>query len=228
MDPKLIRRYMPDPALVRDHPSLQWLGNALHDPNLWHLNRRSVSKAFLVGIFCALLPIPFQMVAAALLSILLHSHLVLSVALVWLTNPVSAPVIFFLTYKLGAWLLDLPKRGFHIELSWQWVTEGLIPIWQPLLLGSLICAVIGSLTAYLVVNQLWRMRVKQRWQVRQQIRIKRRLNEHLLQSGAKKHFVPASLHGGQNDEQGNAGTVSGSGGEEKQSEHQDQASDSRN
>lgn len=193
MDPKLIRRFLPDPAFIKDHPSLQWLGKTLHDPNLWHLNRHSVSKAFLVGIFCALMPIPFQMVAAAMLSILIHSHLALSVALVWITNPVSAPVIFFLTYKLGAWILDLPKRGFHIELSWQWVTEGLIPIWQPLLLGSFICALLGSLTAYLVVNKLWRIRIRQRWQTRQQIRIKRRLNEHLLQTGAKKHFVPATI-----------------------------------
>ena len=63
---KLFRRYLPSAAKVKDNPSLHFLVDLLHDPNLFHLNRHSVSVAFFVGIFIAFIPIPGQMPVAAL------------------------------------------------------------------------------------------------------------------------------------------------------------------
>ena len=73
MAKKLIRRYLPDPHKIRDHKHLRLFGTLLHDPNLWHLNRRSVSGAFAVGLFMAFVPMPFQMIPAAALAILLST-----------------------------------------------------------------------------------------------------------------------------------------------------------
>lgn len=189
---KIIRRFMPDPAFIRSHPSLQWLGKPLHDPNLWHLNRHSVAKAFFVGIFCAMLPVPFQMGIAAVFAMMFHSNLPLSVALVWITNPVTMPVIFYSAYRFGAWLLDFPRTKFRIELSWEWVTQGLIPIWEPLLAGSLIMGIVGGLLGYWTILLLWRLHVIRAWNIRRQKRIKRRLQQHYIETGVKKPFVPAT------------------------------------
>ena len=62
MPKKMIKRLMPDHHTIKNNKHLQIFGTLLHNANLWHLNRRSVAKVFAVGLFCAFIPIPFQMV----------------------------------------------------------------------------------------------------------------------------------------------------------------------
>ena len=63
---KLLHKFIPDHDVIKQHKNLQFLGDKLHDPNLWHLNRRSASMAFVVGLFCAWIPTPGQMAIAAI------------------------------------------------------------------------------------------------------------------------------------------------------------------
>jgi uncharacterized protein (DUF2062 family) len=93
MPRKLIKKYMPDEHRFRTHRTLSWLGDHIHDPNLFHLTRKSVSRAVMVGIFCAFLPIPLQMLVAAIIAVVARSNLPISVSLVWLTNPLTMPPV---------------------------------------------------------------------------------------------------------------------------------------
>ncbi len=157
---RIIKRYLPDHRKIRDHRHLRWLGNLLHDPNLWHLNRRSVSGAFSVGLFCAFMPIPFQMVLAAFLAIPARVNLPISAGLVWITNPVTMPPMFYFAYKLGAWLLDVEvQQHLQFEMSVAWMMSELALIWQPFLLGSLILATGSAVVGNLLVRALWRMHI---------------------------------------------------------------------
>ena len=171
MPKDFIKRYMPDHRRVREHRHLQIFGKALHDPNLWHLNRRSASGAFAVGLFVAFMPIPFQMVLAAALAIAARVNLVISVALVWVTNPVTIPPMFYSAYRLGAYLLDEPVHAIRFELSLEWFMGELALIWQPLLLGSFILGTISGATGYLLIRGLWRLRL-----TRQMVRRKQERN----------------------------------------------------
>lgn len=159
MPKDLIRRYMPDHRRVRKHRHLRIFGDALHDPNLWHLNRRSASGAFAIGLFVAFMPIPFQMVLAAALAILFRVNLVISVVLVWVSNPVTMPPMFYSAYRLGARLLDLPVHPIHFEFSLEWFVGEVVLIWKPLLLGSFILGTISAAVGYLLIRSLWRLRL---------------------------------------------------------------------
>lgn len=153
MPRRIFKRYMPDPGKLKAHKHLSWLGEHLHNPNLWHLSRRSAARAFMIGVFCAFLPIPGQMFVAAVLALWIGGNLAVSVGLVWLTNPITIPPIFYATYKLGAWILGTEP----IAISWSLagIEAQIANIWWPLLLGSLICGVLFAGISYLVINRLW-------------------------------------------------------------------------
>ncbi len=170
MPRRFIKRFMPNEKMIREHPSLSYLGSALHNPNLWHLNRTSVSMAFLVGIFCAFLPIPLQMLIAAVFSILLHSNLPISVGLVWITNPLTMPPIFYFTYSVGNWLLGSGGQDIEFTLTLEWITSELSRIWWPLLFGSLVCGVLFSLLSYFTVRWMWAWHVGKNWRLRKENR----------------------------------------------------------
>lgn len=166
MPKKFIRRLLPDPSLLITKPGFKWLAPLLRDPDIFHINRHSVSLSFFIGLFCAYLPVPGQMIIAALMAIWLRGNLPIAVALIWVTNPVTIPPMFFLSYKLGAWLLGTPHSGFHIRLEWAWVAEQGSAILLPLILGSLICGVILGGLGYGVIRLIWRWHVINNWEKR--------------------------------------------------------------
>lgn len=145
-------------------------GKLLHENNLWHLNRRSVTVAVAIGLFFAFIPIPLQMVVAAVFAIWLKANLPIAVSLVWITNPITFAPVFIFAYQLGHWLLDLPPNDLHFELSLSWLMKEIDRIWKPLLLGSSILAVTASSVGYMTTNILWRMHVIKRWKERRQKR----------------------------------------------------------
>jgi uncharacterized protein len=167
MPRRLFKRYMPDPTSIREHKSLRFFGTLLHDPNLWHLNRHSVARAMGVGLFAALIPIPMQMLLAAALAIPVRGNLPIAVSLVWLTNPLTMPPVFFVTYMTGAWLMQVPPRTLPEEITVDWVTDQLATIWQPFLLGSVVCGVVLGILAYFTTMGYWRWWVGRQWRRRQ-------------------------------------------------------------
>ncbi|WP_445946434.1 DUF2062 domain-containing protein [Shewanella sp.] len=166
MPKKLIQRFMPNPATLREHKHLRIFGKLLHKPNLWALNRKSAPGAFAVGLFFAWVPMPFQMVAAAGFAILFNVNIPVSVALVWITNPLTMPVMFYGAYLLGAKVMGLESQEFHFEASWHWIESSLTTIGPPFLLGCGILAMISAVVGYFVIQNLWKYSVLIKWQNR--------------------------------------------------------------
>jgi len=159
MPKKLIRKYLPDHHKIREHNALKMFGTLLHEPNLWHLNRKSVSVAFAVGLFFCWVPVPFQMVLAAAVAIIVHSNLPISVGLVWISNPVTMPPMFYFAYKLGAWVLGTPELDFTFELSLEWLKTEMLAIWKPFLTGCFTLGVISSALGFTAIRLAWRMHI---------------------------------------------------------------------
>ncbi len=176
MPKKTLKMLVPSPAKLREVKSLRVLGEWIYATNLWHINRYSASMAFFVGLFVAFMPIPGQMVVASVMAVLLSCNLPLSVGLVWITNPVTMPAIFFLAYRVGAMIMDMPLKEIEFELSLYWLNHHLQAIWRPFLLGCLVCGLFFGCLGYFMISMLWRWRVVRHWHARKRRRAAAKLN----------------------------------------------------
>ena len=140
-------------------------GKVLHDPNLWYINRRSAAGAFGVGLFMMYMPPVGQMFMAAGAAIALRVNLPISVALVWLTNPLTIPPMYYFAYTVGAWLLGSPPVGFDMDFWMDW--HNWLAVLAPLAVGMLVCATLCSAAGYFGVQALWR------WGLMREIRHRR-------------------------------------------------------
>lgn len=166
MSRKLLQRITPSNESIKNNKHIQIFGKLLQARYLWHLGRRYASRAFAIGLFITLLPVPFHMVMAAASAIIFHANLPLAVALVWVNNPFTMVPVFYFGYIFGAWLMGLPVQTF--DLSWP---EGTVLTWLnntfiPCLLGCLVCSTMFSLVGYFGVDWGWRWHVIRRWQRR--------------------------------------------------------------
>lgn len=175
MPKKIIKQYLPDPESMKEHKKLQFLGDRLHDPNLWHLTRRSVSRAFAVGLFVAWVPSPGQIVIATVVSFYCRANLPIAVALVWLTNPLTWAPLFYFAYLVGLWTLNMPFPGDNFEFSLDSVMAGLDTIGGPFLFGCILLSVVCSLAGYFGIQLFWRWHVGKQWRQRKQQRTTSRL-----------------------------------------------------
>ncbi|WP_196138159.1 DUF2062 domain-containing protein [Aliikangiella sp. G2MR2-5] len=164
MPRKLIKRYLPDPDAIKENRFLRVFGKVIHDPQLWHLTRYSVGHAFLVGLFCAFIPVPFQMVLAAGGAIVFRANIAISIALVWVTNPLTMPVIFGFAYLVGLWTLGQDTSNAEFELSWDWLAAN--DFWAPFLWGCFLCGTICAILGYLGIRLFWRLHILSAWQER--------------------------------------------------------------
>lgn len=169
MPKNLFRKYLPSSERIRQNRYLGAFSTLLGDPGLWHLNRRSLSTAVFVGIFCALLPMPFQMLPAVMMAVWLQCNLPLSLVIVWLTNPFTYVPVFYFNYRVGAHLLDMPVTPPH-PVSFAWLAEQMIPLW----VGSLVCGLLFGLAGMVLTRLLWRLAVVRSWEQRRTLRGERR------------------------------------------------------
>ena len=174
---KWLKTYLPHPRLIKENRHLSVFGKLLHDPNLWYLNRRSAAGAFAVGMFMMYMPPVGQMVMAAGAAILLRVNLPISVALVWITNPVTIPPMFYFAYVVGAWAVGAPPIEFNLEF---WTDlHNWLAVLGPLALGMLICATVCSATGYFSVQALWR------WSLRREIRQRKERYRAMAEAASK-------------------------------------------
>ena len=166
MPRKFLQKYLPKHEKIRKQKVLAVFGTLLYNPNLWCLNRRSAAGAFAIGLFMAFIPLPSQMIMAAGAALIFGVNLPISITLVWISNPITMPVMFYFSYKVGAFLLNSPNHHFHFELSWAFLIDQMGQIGPPLIFGSLVCGLIFALIGYFTIRALWRYSVVRSWNQR--------------------------------------------------------------
>ena len=160
-----IKKYLPSKKWFSSLRLERYFGNRINDPKLWIVNRESVASAVAIGIFSAYIPIPIQMVFAALLAIVFRSNLPLAVALVWISNPLTWLLFYTPPYLLGLTLLGEPLPEME-SLSAVTLLQQIPALW----LGCLIFGVALGAGGYVLVQVLWKLKVMNNWGKRRERR----------------------------------------------------------
>lgn len=162
MAKNFIKRFMPDPKKIQSNKYLKIFGKFLYDQNLWRLNRHCVATAFSIGLFITYIPFPGHMVLAAFMAILLRANLPISVAMVWVVNPITMIPMFGFAYSVGATILGVAFADLDFS-SFAVIKE----IWQPFLLGCFLCGAALAFAGNIFVRFFWRYSVARNWRLRQ-------------------------------------------------------------
>jgi uncharacterized protein (DUF2062 family) len=169
-----LRKFTPDHAAVASHPWLYPFRNTLLHPRLWHLNRHSVAGGVAAGLFCGLLPAPFQMVSAALCAVVFRVNLPLAIFTTLYTNPLTFIPLYIFAFWLGRLILG-GESAFVAppEFSASHPGESLLALvgWLaqlgwPLLIGVLLLATVLAVLGYVAVRVGWRYWLVRNWHQR--------------------------------------------------------------
>ncbi|WP_375057988.1 DUF2062 domain-containing protein [Zobellella sp. DQSA1] len=160
-----LRSKMPDQSTLRQHKVLALFGERLLDPDCWFCNRHSAAVAVAAGLFAAWLPLPMHTLVAIALALVFKGYLPLAIAMVWVNNPVTLAPMFYLAYRLGAWLLGTPELDFDAPLE-----DEALALALPLLTGALLLGLASALLGWAITRLGWRWKVQLSWLLRRQNR----------------------------------------------------------
>ena len=123
------------------------------------INRKSVTRGLLIGLFWGFIPMPMQMLAVLAVTPFVKFNVPIAFSMVWLSNPVTMPFMYYMEYKTGNLLLG--RSGLeNVELTLEWFQNHWDDIVVPLYVGTIPYCVGVSLLVYLIVNWLWIASVK--------------------------------------------------------------------
>lgn len=159
MPKKKLKKILPTHEKIKEQKFLKIFGSFLHKREIWSLSRKRVVAGVLIGIFVAALPMPLQMVLAVFLAIILNANLPISFVLIFISNPLTMPPLFYFEYQIGKLLI---KPENPIEFNFDSMTENFGDIAVCLWSGAIIVGIFSSIICAIVVNFLWIYTVKKK------------------------------------------------------------------
>lgn len=171
---KHFKKHLPDHGAILGNRWLRpFAGNLLH-PRLWHLNRHSAAGAVAAGLFCGLIPGPFQMLGAAICAVAFRVNLPLALLTTFYTNPFTIVPLYVAAFGLGKLTLDSdaafvapPGYGDAGLLDWIGSLSGwMAQLGRPLALGLLLLAGLLAVAGYALMRAAWRWNLVRRWHAR--------------------------------------------------------------
>jgi uncharacterized protein (DUF2062 family) len=154
-----LKKYLPTSKQIAEIRALSFLRHLLLEPNLWHMNRYSLSFGFLIGGICCFLPIFFQSVPCVLLCVWIRCNVPVAVLVVWISNPITFGPMMYFAYRVGLWILGTEQEIELLNPSLKWFVDQISIVWQPVIVGSLACGVAFGMAGFIVIQLYYRWRV---------------------------------------------------------------------
>jgi uncharacterized protein (DUF2062 family) len=145
----------------------------LEHPAYWSLNRRSITRAFALGLMISFVPIPVHFLLATALTLMLRLNVPAAITATFLANPLTMVPMYVGAYWVGCRLLDLPPSNISFEMSWHWLTTALLPIWKPFLLGCLVLGTTAAVIGYILLGGIWHLSLVLRYHRRKEVSLQK-------------------------------------------------------
>ncbi|MEM1082995.1 MAG: DUF2062 domain-containing protein [Verrucomicrobiota bacterium] len=127
--------------------------NSLLDRRLWHPCRDTVAGGISIGLFFAMMPMPFQTLAALAIAARAKVNIPFTVAACFVTNPLTEPFIRITQHRFGCWMrsigVPMPKLGV-VDITWDGKLVQLDV--AAFIIGFLVIGVLLALVAYPLVH----------------------------------------------------------------------------
>lgn len=169
---KTLKRFLPKHESIHSNRWLRPFAGSLLHPRLWHLNRHSAAGGFAVGLFCGLIPGPFQMAGAAICCLAFRVNLPLAFLTTLYSNPLTIVPLYYVAYMLGSWAMGEhgaaftppPELGDLTIHNWSMMlVDWMAGLGKPLGVGLILLAALLSLVGYLGVKAAWRIWLIRTW-----------------------------------------------------------------
>ena len=151
----------------KEHPwYLKPFEYVVSHPVYWSSSRRSVCGGLFIGIFVGFLPIPGQTVVAVLSALALRVNVPIAAIVIWISNPLTFVPIFYLAYKIGAIVLNVPTQPFPEEIDAAWLAQETALVIKPLFVGSVMMGLSMASMVYLLVSAIGHITTVRRYRKR--------------------------------------------------------------
>jgi len=153
----ILKKYSPK----RENINLGWFNKHLTDPELWKWNKKTIAKAFAIGLFCTFLPIPGHTILVAILSMMLSANILLSILVVWVNNPITMLPIYYFTYKIGASIIGI-EIDSEFEFSFGYLMDNLGSATLAMWIGGLITSIVAAILGYFSIISIYKYKALKR------------------------------------------------------------------
>jgi uncharacterized protein len=156
-------RYLKHPRKLRERPLMRWFARHFLDKRVWKPTQFTMSGGMAVGTFITMQLLPIQMPTATILSAIFRVNIPIALAMCWLSNPFTLPILVPLEYAVGKWFLSLyttvPTTPFPDHLP-----DSAVEAWMVLkehapvmLVGGIVLGAIFAVLAYLFTWGAWEL-----------------------------------------------------------------------
>jgi uncharacterized protein (DUF2062 family) len=144
-------RHLPRPKQIRGTWLHKKLGDRMFAPELWQPTRQRFAAGMAVGAFFALLPLPIQMLGAALAAYITRVNIPAAIAATWISNPLTFPICVYAQYRIGCFLIH--REPIHFKSDEMAAVFTNAP-W-PFFVGIVPAALLLALIVYPLTLLIW-------------------------------------------------------------------------
>lgn len=149
-------RHLPRAKHIRGTWIHRIFGDRLFANELWHPTGQKFALGMAIGAFFALMPLPIQMIAAALAAFFLRANIPAAIAGTWISNPFTFPFCVYFQYRLGCMLTG--REPMHFNDPDLLASLSGAPL--PFLVGIIPAALLLAAATYPMTLVLWEWATK--------------------------------------------------------------------